>query len=148
MEDRKMSWDAGVKVTYALPNDAATLTAKALADVLSRYDGASYELSIGKEIKGRIFRLTPSLGVRYLDRALTGYYYGVEGSEVRAGRSAYTPHAAVDPFADVVFTCGISEKLIIVTKVGVESLDSQIRNSPIVDENYVLSAAAGLTYRF
>ncbi len=148
MEDRKMSLDAGVKATYTLPGDMGAITAKALADVLSRSDGAVYELAWGREFKGGIFRLSPSFGVRYLDEALVDYYYGVRDVEARVGREAYAPHGAADPFADVLFTCGLSKRLIVVTRVGAEFLGRAVRKSPLVDESYVLTAAAGLTYRF
>ncbi|MBF0330978.1 MAG: MipA/OmpV family protein [Candidatus Omnitrophica bacterium] len=148
MEDRRMSLDGGIRADYALPGGLAVITAKALTDVLSRYDGSAYELSVSRTFKGKIFRLQPSAGVHYLDRTLVGYYYGVKDNEVRAGRDAYAPGGGVDPFANVVFTCGISQQLIVVTRVGIESLSDEIRKSPIVDKSYVMSAAAGLTYRF
>ena len=99
-------------------------------------------------LQGRIFRLVPSIGVKYQSKSMVDYYYGVRDNEVRFGRSAYEPGGAWDPFARAVFTCGISEKLILVTMLGVEALGSGIRKSPVVDESYTLGAAAGITYRF
>ena len=48
----------------------------------------------------------------------------------------------------MTFSSGLSQKLIVVVMMGIESLGDEIRKSPIVDKNYVLTAAAGLTYRF
>lgn len=148
MEDRKRSMDAGLKADYALPWHALTLSGKVLTDTLSRSDGTVYGLFIHRAVKGKIFRLFLSSGVRYQNKSLVDYYYGVRDNEVRSGRPAYTPRGAVNPFADAVFSFGISKKVIVVTRFGVEALGSDIRKSPVVDESYVLSAAAGLTYRF
>lgn len=147
MEDRKRSMDAGLKADYQLPQ-GLVLSGKVLADVLSRSDGMEYDLSLRRPVKGSIFLFVPSAGVRYQDRSLVDYYYGVRDDEVRSGRPAYVPRGSLNPFADVIFTCGISQKLVVVTMLGVESLGRKIRKSPIVDESYVVSAAAGLTYRF
>jgi outer membrane protein len=148
MEDRQRSMDAGLKVDYVLPWYQLTLSGKVLTDVLSRSHGTAYGLFVHRAVKGDIFRLLLSAGVRYQDKSLVDYYYGVRNNEVRADRPAYAPRGDVDPFADAVFTFGISKRLIVVTMLGVEFLGSETRKSPIVDENYVLSAAAGLTYRF
>ncbi|MFH0753208.1 MAG: MipA/OmpV family protein [Candidatus Omnitrophota bacterium] len=148
MENRQMSLDAGVRAVYALPADMGQISAKVLVDVLSRNKGASAELLYGKEFKGNIFRFYPSLGLKYLDKSLVDYYFGVRDQEARLGRDAYGPQGAIDPFVDFIFSCGISKQWIIITKFDVESLGRSIRKSPIVDENYVVSASAGLTYRF
>jgi outer membrane protein len=148
MEDRKRSLDAGFKADYALPWNGLVVGGKVLADTLSRSDGIAYELSLRRPVQGSIFRLVPSVGMRYQTRSMVDYYYGVRDGEALAGRSVYAPHGEVNPFVDVIFSCGISKDLVIVMMLGIESLGSEIRKSPIVDESYVLSAGAGLTYRF
>jgi outer membrane protein len=148
MDDRRGSVDAGVKAEYALPWDRVILGGKVLADTLGRSDGLEYELWLRRSFKWNIVRVVPSLGVRYQSKSLVDYYYGVRDSEVRAGRPAYTPDGAMVPFANMLFTTGLSKRLIVVTMLGVESLGSTIRKSPIIDKNYVVSAVAGLTYRF
>jgi outer membrane protein len=148
MRDRRMSMDAGLKADHALPWHEVVLSGKVLADALSRSDGMEYELALRRSFKGKIFRLIPSVGVRYQSGSMVDYYYGVRDNEVRAGRAAYEPRGSLDPFAKVIFTSGISKQWVIMTMLGVESLGSEIRKSPIVDESYVVNAAVGLTYRF
>ena len=148
MEDRQASIDAGFQADYALPWDELTLSGKVLTDTLSRSDGTTYGLFLHRAVKGKTFRLLVSAGARYQTKSLVDYYYGVRDSEARAGRPAYEPRGDVDPYADAVFTFGISQKLIVVTMLGIESLGHEVRKSPIVDEPYVLAAAAGLTYKF
>ncbi len=148
MEDRQRSLDAGLKADYNLPWQHMVLGGKILADVCSRSGGMDYELALRRPFKGRIFHVTPSLGVRYQDKSLVDYYYGVGANEARLGRPSYAPSGAVNAFGNVAFTSGISEKIIVVTMFGVESLGREIRQSPLVDKTYLLTAVAGVTYRF
>ena len=148
MEDRRMSWDAGVKAVYELPWQKLSLSVKALADILGRYDGQEYSLTLSREFRGNIFRFIPSVGAHYQTKALVNYYYGVRAAEATSGRNAFEPGGEAAPFANALFSFGITPKWIVATKFSVEALGSQSRKSPIVDRDYILSAAAGLTYRF
>jgi outer membrane protein len=148
MQDRRMSLDGGLKAEYELPWHKVVVGGKVMADMLSRSDGIEYELALRRPIQGKIFRLIPSAGVRYQTKSMVDYYYGVRDNEARAGRAAYEPRGSLNPFANLVLNTGLSRNVIIVTMFGVESLGSDIRKSPIVDESYVVTAAAGLTYRF
>ncbi len=148
MQDRRMSVDGGFKAEYELPWHKVVLGGKVMADMLSRSDGIEYELALRRPIQGKIFRLIPSAGVRYQSKSMVDYYYGVRDNEARAGRPAYEPEGAVNPFANLVLNSGLSRNVIIVTMVGIESLGSDIRKSPIVDENYVVNFSAGLACRF
>ena len=147
MRDRRMSMDAGLKAEHALAGNLA-MSAKVVADVLSRSDGMEYELALRYPVKGRIFRLVPSAGIRYQTEPMVDYYYGVRDDEARAGRAAYEPRGALNPFANLVFSGGISRRLIVMAMLGIESLGPDIRKSPIVDESHTWTAAAGLTYKF
>jgi MipA family protein len=148
MKDRRISLDAGLKAVYELPWHGLDATAKVLTDTLSRNQGSMYQLALARPIKGKIYRIIPSAGVRYDDANSVDYYYGVNDDEARAGRAAYAPRGAVDPFANVAITCGIAKRWIVIMLLDVESLGPEVRKSPIVDKSYVFSAAAGLTYRF
>ncbi len=148
MKDRGMSLGAGVKAEYALPWHQMTFTAKAVRDVLAHYDGGNCELSVSRPVRGRIFRFYPSVGVSYETRQMTDYYYGVRDDEARAGRPAYTPGSAADPFVRGVLSVGVSRNLIVLTMLRAESLAPEIRKSPLVNKSYALSAACGLCWRF
>jgi outer membrane protein len=149
MEDRRMSVDAGLKAELKLPlGEDFMLGAKVLTDAASRHDGQDAELSISKLFRSKYFRLTPSAGARFQSSRMVNYYYGVESNEVRAGRPEYEPGQAVNYFGKVLFSFGISQNWIVVTMVSVEFLGSEIKKSPIVDEDHLLTGVVGLTRRF
>ena len=149
MEDRRMSIDAGLKADFKLPlGEDAVLGVKVVTDAASRHDGQEAELSVSKKFRSKYFRLTPSLGARFQSNRMVDYYYGVKASEARVSRPEYEPGQAVNYFGEVLFNFGISQDWIVITKAGVEFLDSEIQKSPIVDKNYLLTGVVGLTRRF
>ena len=148
MKDREMSLDAGVKFQAALPWKGRTLSLKVMNDVLSRNRGSVVELSAAHELKGGIWRLTPSFGVRAQSGRMTDYYYGIKDDEAGVGRPAYKPGAAFNYFADVLFSFGIRKDWIVVTKGSCEFLSNEIRQSPIVKKDILLTGVVGLARKF
>ncbi|MBF0619820.1 MAG: MipA/OmpV family protein [Candidatus Omnitrophica bacterium] len=148
MEDRRMSWDAGLKAALALPWEGATAHVKLLNDILSRYDGREVEAGLSKVFKGSFFQLTPGAGARWQSRQLLNYYYGVNSGEVRANRPEYHPGSGVEYFTNVLFNFGITPNWIVVTRAEVDILSHEVTDSPIVSRHYGLSGVLGLTRKF
>jgi outer membrane protein len=148
MDDRRMSLDAGLKARVSLPWEGAGLTARVTNDALSRSHGHVAQLGIDREFKAEIWRFTPSAGVRVQSGRMTDYYYGVRSEEARTDRPEYRPGAAVNYFADAMFSFGISKNWIVVTKGDVEFLADEVRKSPIVNKSVLFSGFVGLAWRF
>ncbi len=149
MEERKRSWDAGVALDYRVPNSGGiVLGAKAMTDASGRHHGQTAAVSVSRKFSNRYVQLTPSAGVRFFSSPLIKYYYGVRSSEALASRPAYAPDRAVNYFGDVMLNVGIHPKWIVVTRVGIEFLDSEITKSPIVDKDQLVTGVVGLTRRF
>ncbi len=149
MEDRRESFDLGLKAEYALPFSTGwAVEGKIIQDALSRYDGREAAVMLRKVFTQEHFRLTLSGGVKGQSRQLTGYYYGVTAAEVRTDRPAYRPGAALNPTAGVVVMSGLSQDWPVVLRLGVDRLDTNIRKSPLAGRDYVLTAALGVTRRF
>jgi outer membrane protein len=149
MADRRMSVDVGLKAGFKLPlGENVVLGVKVLTDAASRHDGQDAEISVSKLFRSEYFRFTPSVGARYQSSRMVDYYYGVEANEVRAGRPEYEPGQAMNYFGKVLFSFGVSRNWIVVTMASVEFLGSDIKKSPIVDEDHLLTGVVGLTRRF
>ncbi|MBF0486428.1 MAG: MipA/OmpV family protein [Candidatus Omnitrophica bacterium] len=148
MADREYSWDAGLSAEISLPWEGAFLDMKIVNDVLSRNRGREAQVKLAKEFKGSFFELTPSAGVRWQSKEMTDYYYGVKANEAQAGREEYVPGSALNYFSGLMFNFGISKDWIVVTKAEVEALSDRIRKSPIVGEDYTVTAVIGLARKF
>jgi outer membrane protein len=149
MDNRTMSLDAGVRADISLPiGEDVRLSVKLVNDVLFRYDGREAGLALSKQFKSKYFQLTPSVGARLQSSQMVDYYYGVTSAEATANRPAYDPGHAINYFGDVMFNFGIHKNWIVMTKLGVEFLDSEIRKSPIVGRDVLVTGVVGVTRRF
>ncbi len=149
MDDREMSLDAGFELKWLLQNMCdIELIASMAFDTLSVYEGQEAKIAAQKEIKGEIFVLKPSIGLKWQSEDLVNYYYGVKASEAVAGRPEYLPDQDYNYFANVDFYIGISKDLVLITSFGYEYLGNEIDDSPIVDDRSIMSGVVGIVKRF
>jgi outer membrane protein len=149
MEDRRWSFDAGLRASLDLMFvKGLSVNAKIVNDVLSRYDGREGEISLEQAYRSKHAMLRLTGGVKVQSAQLVNYYYGVRSEESSLTRSAYDPGHAVDPFLGVLVTTGISEKWLVLARLGAEFLDNSICNSPIVDKDHILTGMLGVARKF
>ena len=146
MDDRNVSLDAGVGLSWR--TDYGLLEASVVTDLLGEHDGQQIELSWTGLFSWKRWDFIPSAGVRFKSTNLVEYYYGVEPGEALATRPAYAPDRAVDPFVRLAVRRELTERWSLLTALQYEWLDSEIRDSPIVDDNYDLSIMGGVMYSF
>lgn len=148
MDDRLRSIDAGLRAELGLPIEGLSFNVRFLHDICSRYDGSEGNLSLDQAFDSKYVRLRFFGGIKVLSSQLTDYYYGVQSSEARPDRPAYTPGHAVNPFAGLMVVTGFSEKWLVVTRLGVDGLDPVIRKSPLVDHSYTLMGMLAVVRKF
>ena len=146
MDDRRASIDGGVDLSWR--TDWGLISTVFVTDLLGEHDGQELEVSYTIMFPYAGFTVIPSVGARWRSQQLAEYYYGVRPDEVRAGRPAYKPDAAITPVASVALRRELSEKWGFLLAAQYEWLDDEIRDSPIVDDNSTLSMLLGLTYTF
>jgi len=120
-----------------------------LADLLGRSDGFVGSLLVSWRepvMKGRLM-LIPSLGVAYQDAKTIDYYFGVTSDEATQDRPAYVGAAAWNPTARFTALFRITPKMNLVANLGIQSLDNEIRNSPVVEDSTGYEAVLGVTYK-
>jgi outer membrane protein len=149
MQDRRMGLDAGVRADFELPfAENFVIGAVAVSDVSSANEGQEYELGLSRKFGGEKFQFTPGCGVRYQSQRMVDYYYGVESGEARADRPEYEPGETINYFGEATLNFGIAKDWIVVTRAGIEFLGSEIKDSPIVDEDHLLTAVIGVVRKF
>lgn len=146
MKNRNATVDAGVDMSWR--TSWGLLSAVFVTDILGAHDGHELELSYTALFPYAGFDVIPGVALRWRSSNLTDYYYGVKASEARAGRPAYGPDDALTPLVRVAVRRKLSDRWGLLLAGQYESLDSEIRDSPIVDENHILSALFGFTYSF
>ena len=149
MEDRDWSVDMGIGMLYKPKSiEGAELDFSFAHDVLNEHEGYDFKLKASKLFDFTPFFIKPSIGIEWQSKELVDYYYGVRPSEARVGRPAYSGNSAVNLLTSCDFYLALSEEWLIVSTIGFYFLDSDIRKSPIVDEDYTISGIIGITRMF
>lgn len=117
-------------------------------DLLDRFGGGTASASVSRGFQFGRLRLVPQLGVNWLSSDLADYDFGVPVSAAIPGRPAYKVGSSYTVEAGVGGMYELTERWRITLNVAVESLDSEITDSPIVDEDYVVKGFGALTYSF
>ncbi|MDQ7732105.1 MipA/OmpV family protein [Halomonas sp. SpR1] len=147
MEDRDGGFWAGFKTEWQ--NSFADISAKFATEAAGDSKGSSFNLAIEKTWYFKEnFMLTPRLAANWLDSHYIDYYYGVRKNEVTVGRGYYNGEAGVNVEIGVLGGYVFEQKHFVLLDVGITSLASEIKNSPLVDSSTESSIALGYLYRF
>jgi outer membrane protein len=146
MHDRRQTIDLGGELT--LLGDWGSLTMGFLTDSLSRHDGQEMRISYAKPFDIEKLTISPYVGLDWQSSNLADYYYGVRADEVRAGRPAYNVSDAVNWFAGIYTSYNLDNKWTLIGGISYYWLDSEIYDSPIVNDSHAISVLAGAMYQF
>lgn len=146
METTNPTYLGGLSAQFE--TDVAVFTFQYLHDLLES-DGNEGVLAASKSFQATAtLTLIPSLGATYQDAAMVDYFYGVQASEVRAGRPLYAGEASWNFNVALNAIYKWTKHLEVLGQVKYEVLGSGITDSPIVDEAAVYSLTLGGVYRF
>ncbi len=148
MDDRDWSVDGGLGVNWR--TSVGVFGATCVTDLLGKHDGQELDFSYTILFKRAQFTFIPSAGVRYKSDNLVDYYYGVENDEVRfdarVSRPAYKGGDAVNPYVRLAVRRKLTERWSLLGALQYEWLDSEITDSPIMDDSYEASCLLGVLY--
>ncbi len=148
MDDREWSIDGGLGVSWLTSIGLFGVTF--VTDMLGRHNGQELDLSYTILFKWGGFDFIPSLGVRWKSENLVDYYYGVNDDEIRfdgaVSRASYDGNDAVNPYLQLAVRRKLSDRWSLLGAVQYEWLDSEITDSPIVDDDYEASFLLGILY--
>lgn len=146
MGDRSLSLDAGAEWSWLA--DWGLLGVALVTDVLGKHRGQELEFSYTALFSYGGFDFVPSAALRWRSRNLVDYYYGVRPEEAAPGRPAYRPDDTISPLVRLMLRRKLSQAWSAMGAVQYEWFGSEIRNSPIIEDDYGLSFIFGLTYSF
>ena len=148
MADRDFSLDGGIATTWR--EGPFEFKLSAVTDLLHKSEGEEVTVSVGNTyiLTGKMTILTPSIGVRWQNEELVNYYYGVNGREARATRSAYTGEATLNYIAAINATYSLSKRSTLFAAVEYERLGDDIYDSPLVDKDQIISVFLAYGWQF
>lgn len=147
MAERKGSvWVGGKANLRSGPWD---LIGEAVADASGHSKGYRASLTVQRSFRlGDGLALSPRLGVHWLSNNYVDYYYGVRAHEATPGRSAYLGKAAYNVELGGRASYAFNRTQSVFLDVGLTSLASDIKDSPLVDRSTENRVFLGYQYRF
>ena len=146
MEDTNYTFSMGVSAKY--PTRFAEFELTLTGDVTGEHNGYEAEFAISKPFNVMGATIIPSIGVEYVSDKVTDYYYGVSAKEARSDRPRYSPDDAFNLEAELLLKYPITDHFDFVTIVEGTWYDNTVTDSPIVEDDYELSATVGFLYTF
>ncbi|WP_431097345.1 MipA/OmpV family protein [Polaromonas aquatica] len=146
MEERKDGFWLGGAAIWR--NSIANVSAELLGDASSNSGGTKFRLTVDRRFQAGNFDITPRLAAIRLDDKYVSYYYGVNASEVRAGRAAYQGGSAVNMEAGVRVGYALAPRQSVFLDLSTTRLGSSIKDSPLVDRSSQSAVRVGYLYRF
>jgi len=146
LEERDMAFEAGIAGSMRVWR--GELQASYLTDLNDAYGGHEVDVSYYLPTEYENFSFNFGGGVTWQSEDLADYNVGVRRNEVRGDRAFYAPDAAFIPHLDFSVTYPVTEQFAVVGTSGVNFLPAEYTDSPIIDDDYVLSAGVVLVYTF
>ncbi|WPD21188.1 MAG: MipA/OmpV family protein [Candidatus Electrothrix scaldis] len=146
IKDREGTVEAGLGIDWRFKQ--AVISGKVFTDLLDKHGGQEIKLRIKKPFRWRMLFLAPYLGVSLRSDAFSTYYYGVDATEAIAGRAKYELDWTTNWQAGLVLRIGLNQNIMLNTLVGLEILDQEVEDSPIIEQGNQFFAMFGLAYGF
>ncbi|CAH9049676.1 MltA-interacting protein [Pseudoalteromonas holothuriae] len=149
MDDRDIGIDLGASVNY-YSEEIGFLSVEWLTDVSDASEGDEVSAIWAYPIEGKALTITPSVFWRWQSEDLVDYYYGVTSKEATASRAAYKADSASTFGAALSLDYKLTKSITLFSEVSAYSLDDEIKNSPLVDDDkdYGYGASIGFVYSF
>lgn len=133
---------------YRYYGDRYAFAAQWLQDISSVHNGMKVRLAASRAFGGDRSRFVSSAGVTWLDKQWLDYYYGFWGEDLTSNVRAYHPKQSYFPFARLDWYIRISPSWTWQSTVHYEKLSEQVVQSPIVEDDVILSWFFGGVYHF
>ena len=119
---------------------------RAYYEISGRHDGSTSELAFSLPRQwGRSF-IVPSVELIHQSSDYVNYYFGVSPVESNPTRPAYIAGSALNTALSIRWGYELTKKWLLSGSLGLEFLDSEISDSPIVAKDQIWSARISIAY--
>ena len=146
VNEREQSLDGGLR--GSVRGDWGKLSLTWLQDTLDRHNGEEVDLTYRYNWFGDKWTVSPFASYVYWDRTLTDYYYGVSTAESREDLPVYQPGSSTLWRVGVNTSYRMSKRLRLFANLAVDGLGDEVTDSPLVDEDHLVTAMVGAAYAF
>ena len=146
LHDRNQTVDGGLSAS--LNGDWGTFSTTWVNDILGNHNGYEWDFTYRYSWSPGRWFFSPFVSYVYQDSDLTDYYYGVDSDEALPGRPFYQPGSATFWRAGINASYRATSRLLLFSNIASQHVDSEIFNSPLVDEAQLSAATVGFAYLF
>lgn len=146
LEERDQTLDAGFE--FRLAKDWGDLKLTWLTDTLNKHNGQELQLTYRYRLEAGPWSLSPYASWTWQDENLTNYYFGVSQAEALPGRPAYILSESQWLGFGLNTAWQASDRITLFGNIGFAGVDSEVVNSPLVEESGFSQAFVGATFTF
>ena len=146
LEKREQTIDAGLQ--FGVKQKWGDAKINWTTDTLNRHGGQEVQLSYRYRFEAGAWSISPFVSWSWQDDKLTNYYFGVSEAEARPDRPAYLPGESQWLSFGLNTSWRMSDRIVFFGNIGFGGTDSEVTDSPIVDENGYTAAFIGGSYVF
>jgi hypothetical protein len=119
-----------------------------VSDVLDRHNGQEVRAAYRYRIDAGPYSISPFISWSWQNENLSAYYFGVSEAEASPDRPAYVPGNSQWVSLGLNTSWQVSDKIVFFGNVVFGGAGSEIRNSPLVEEDGFSSVFMGGSYLF
>ncbi len=146
MDERESSWEGGLALAFKMEN--FFFETIAVHDLLNRSEGTVIRAEAGFDYQQGDWSFYPSILAIWYSDNMNDYYYGVKADESRPFRPAYQAKSGLNYAVQSYIDYAFNKNWHTLFNLRVDYLSSQIKNSPIVDDDVMVSGLVSLIYTF
>ena len=146
LEERKQTLDAGIEL--GLKQKWGEIKLDWVTDTLDRHNGQEVRFSYRYRFEAGPWSFSPFISWTWQDANLTDYYFGVSEAEARVDRPAYSPGESQWTSIGLNTAWHVTDRIVFFGNVAFGGADSEITNSPLVEEAGFSQVFVGGTYIF
>jgi outer membrane protein len=146
LDERKQSLDGGIQAAYT--GQWGRVRLNWVTDTLDRHQGQEVQLSYRYAWEWGPWMVSPFISWTWQDENLTDYYFGVSASEARPDLPAYSAGASQWLAFGLNTSWQVSDRIQLFANVGFGGTESDVVNSPLVEESGFSQAFLGGAFIF
>lgn len=144
--DREVTGDVALEAVYDIGRFYADGAIR--QEFTGEHDGQELRLGVGTRQRLGAVGLSLNAGAAWQSEDLSQYIWGVSASEVAVGRPAYAPGNVLVPYLSIGARLPINDNLSLLGTIRADFLPSEVTDSPIIEDDTLISGGLGFVYRF
>ena len=146
LEERRQTLDAGIE--FRITQAWGELAVNWLTDTLDRHNGQQAQVTYRYRFEAGRWSISPFITWTYQDKKLTDYYFGVSEAEARFDRPEFSAGSSQWNTFGLNTAWHFSDRIVFFANVAFSGADSDVWDSPLVEESNMSQLFIGGTYTF